>query len=166
VGTLVEFEVRVAQSGIFTRITTNSTQYAMHACQYFGQDEWLGDVVVCTNGEPGHLVLQSVLSSQEDYWDPDTARTEPPDDLYAIQFGQHCVENYQIWGVILRQGKSPSSCGGLINGEAFVAQPGGQCVCDGWLIIRNQNPRTFGRHLPTSTRHTLASWFVHSLWTC
>ena len=136
----------VPGSGFLDRIHPADDRF--DACHQFPQTEGFGDVVVCPQLQPEHLV--KLLGLGREHQDrqlffglPDTFA-----DLDPAQFGQHQVENHQHILVVQRPGEAISAIGGNIGNVPKVFQMNFQQIGDIRIVFDHQYFFVHGRLSP------------------
>ena len=92
---LVQFEVGEGEPGR-AGLAAGAPQDRADPGGQLLQAERLGDVVVAAEGQPADLVVGRVPGGQEDHRGTGTAVAQLPDDLEAVQVGEHDVEDDEV----------------------------------------------------------------------
>ena len=135
---LVDDEVTDAQEGIVFFGAHGAAQDGADAGDDLFESEGLGDVVVTTGTQTGHLVLGGVLCGQEEHGGGGAVFAQAAGHLEAVHAGHHDVQDNEVgvFGVRLFEGFAAVAGGNYFKtGET---QGGGEQFKNVELVINDE----------------------------
>src|SRR6266540_2868363 len=137
---LVQLQVGEGEPGR-TRLAAGAPQHRADPRGQLLEAERLGDVVVAAEGQAADLVVGRVPGGQEHHGGTGTGVAQLPDDLEAVQVGQHHVEHHEIRALLAGQLHRLGTVGRGGHRETGEAQGGGEQLEDVRIVLHHEQSR-------------------------
>ncbi|BCB81738.1 hypothetical protein Pflav_081480 [Phytohabitans flavus] len=141
VGLLVQLQVGEGQAGRRLVAGRGAAEDGADAGGELLQAERLGDVVVAAEREATDLVVRGIPGGEEHHRRARATLAHQPDDLEAVEVGEHDVEHHQVWAPVLCRRDCRAAAGRGRHIEPGEAQAGGEQLEDIWIVLYDEQSR-------------------------
>ncbi len=117
----IEFEVSDLEGGGFG-FAVGASDEGLDAGEEFTEGERLDHVVVPAGLEAADAVIDGAFGAEEEHWCADVLGAEVADEADAVEFGQHDIDDGGVVGGGGGDGHGVFAVGGMVHGEASLAQ--------------------------------------------